>query len=527
MRGADLLVKTLAASGVSRIFSLSGNQIMPIYDACLDAGIEIVHTRHEAAAAYMAEAHAQLTGELGVALVTAGVGAANAVGPLFTAKHSQSPVLLLTGDSPVAQDGKGAFQEFDQVPMTAPATKFSKRVISVDKLIEDVSHAFNEAFISPMGPVHLALPFDVVEAEVEAETSPVKFLSTELQQQNIKGTVDALSAASRPLIICGPALNKARSGELQSQISAALDAPVIGMESPRGLNDPSLGSLASVIGEADLVLLLGKSVDFTLGFGTVESWNKACRWICVNGSAEELKQAERNLGDRMDHEILTDPHRFALELAQSSAACEQRSTWRETVLQAVNKRTYVIDETSLNSGSLCIAVERKIQDFPGAIVIHDGGEFGQWAQSVITSGKRIINGISGAIGGGLCYGLAASKACGNTPVFVLMGDGTSGFHIAEFETAVRENASFVAIIGNDLRWNAEHQIQMREYGSDRLIGCELSGARYDLMVEAMGGHGEYVTDLSQLDSALERSLASGLPSCINVIIEGLPAPRSC
>ena len=90
MRGADLLVKTLARAGVTRIFSLSGNQIMPIYDACIDGGIEIIHTRHEAAAVFMADAHAQLTGAIGVALVTAAPGAANAIGPLFTARQSEA-----------------------------------------------------------------------------------------------------------------------------------------------------------------------------------------------------------------------------------------------------------------------------------------------------------------------------------------------------------------------------------------------------------------------------------------------------
>ena len=115
MRGANLVTEALASAGVTTIFSLSGNQIMPVYDACLDTGLRIIHTRHEAAAVFMADAHAQLTGTLGVCMVTAAPGAANALGPLFSARLSDSPVLFLTGDSPVAQDGRGAFQELDQV----------------------------------------------------------------------------------------------------------------------------------------------------------------------------------------------------------------------------------------------------------------------------------------------------------------------------------------------------------------------------------------------------------------------------
>ena len=137
---------------------------------------------------------------------------------------------------------------------------------------------------------------------------------------------------------------------------------------------------------------------------------------------------------------------------------------------------------------------------------------------------RLINGPSGAIGGSPCYALAAKMARPHAQVFALMGDGTIGFHLAEFETAARENVPFVAIVGNDRCWNAEHQIQLREYGPNRLIGCQLSEARYDKAVEALGGHGEFVTSLSDLDAAIARAIRSGKVACVNVLIEGQAAP---
>ena len=94
----------------------------------------------------------------------------------------------------------------------------------------------------------------------------------------------------------------------------------------------------------------------------------------------------------------------------------------------------------------------------------------------------------------------------------MMGDGTIGFHISEFETAVRRALPFVAILGNDARWNAESEIQRRDYGANRMHGCELLPARYDQVVEALGGHGEYVEQASELPGAIERALASGKPS---------------
>ena len=136
MRGADLLTKALSEAGVKTIFSLSGNQIMPVYDACIDAGIRLVHVRHEASAVFMADAWAQLTGNVGVALVTAAPGFGNGLGPLYTASASESPVVFLSGDAPVGQDGQGAFQELDQAAVSAPLTKASR---SGDKKETNVS----------------------------------------------------------------------------------------------------------------------------------------------------------------------------------------------------------------------------------------------------------------------------------------------------------------------------------------------------------------------------------------------------
>ena len=152
MRGADLVVRTLANAGTRVIFSLSGNQIMPVYDACIDHGIKLVHTRHEAAAVFMADAYAQLTGKPGVALVTAAPGFANSVGALFTARQSESPVLLLSGDSPVSQDGMGAFQELDQVGVSAPMTKLSFRPKEAKQLGQDIARALQVTASGRPGP---------------------------------------------------------------------------------------------------------------------------------------------------------------------------------------------------------------------------------------------------------------------------------------------------------------------------------------------------------------------------------------
>jgi len=534
MRGADLLVQMLKRAGVTRIFSLSGNQIMPIYDACVGQGIEIIHTRHEGAAVFMAEAHAQLTGEVGVALVTAGGGLANAVGPLFSVRESETPVLLLSGDSPVGQDGRGAFQEMDQTAITAPLCKLSIRPQCAADLGHEVARAFRIARSGRPGPVHIALPFDVIEADTPSTQLPVPLAFARVPQQMGEGDarliVQAIASARKPVVLVGPALNRSRTGDLLDRLADALGTAVLPMESPRGLKDPSLGAVADMLAQADLIVDLGKRVDFTTAFGTTPAFAASTGWILVDAEEREQDRAHRNLGVRLKLAITANPLDAAMRLIDIGGQLvgKKPEDWRVSVKSMLDARSFSITTADtdgrITSAQLCAAVARHIRAAPASIGICDGGEFGQWAQALLPTERRIINGVSGVIGGGVCYGMAAALAQPGAVIFSLMGDGSCGFHFAEIETAVRHGAAYVIVIGNDMRWNAEHQIQIREYGPDRLIGCQLSNARYDLACEAFGGHGEYVTRHEELDAALERALKSGKVACVNVMIDGAPAP---
>lgn len=532
MRGADLLAQTLKAAGTSRIFSLSGNQIMPVYDACFELGVEIVHTRHEAAAVFMAEAHAQLTGEVGVALVTAGGGLGNAVGPLFSVGESETPVLLLSGDSPVSQDGRGAFQEMSQCAVTAPLTKLSIRPTKPSDFAHDTARAIRTARSGRPGPVHIALAFDVLEADAGTAAVPPKAAFARVPQslgdEDAKRIAQAIATAERPVVVCGPVLNRTRSGDVTERLAAALDAPVIVMESPRGLRDPSLGEIGKVLGQADLIVSLGKRIDFTLSFGGTNSFDPKADWIVVDAESGEFDRAHLNLGSRLKMTAAASPVDAAMQLigVGKAGGAQDHAKWRAQVTErlAVRNRGAAAAGETITSAQLCEAVQRQIKAAQHSVAICDGGEIGQWAQALTAADHRVINGVSGVIGGGLCYGLAAALAKPDHKVFAMMGDGTVGFHFAEVETAARHGASYVIVIGNDMRWNAEHQIQLREYGPNRLIGCQLSGARYDMATAAMGGHGEYVTRLDELDAALARAAASGKVACVNVMIDGAPAP---
>jgi acetolactate synthase-1/2/3 large subunit len=160
----------------------------------------------------------------------------------------------------------------------------------------------------------------------------------------------------------------------------------------------------------------------------------------------------------------------------------------------------------------------------GGLLVADGGEFGQWAQAGLEARTRMINGLSGSIGSAIPLALAAKVAEPRRMVLAVLGDGTFGFHAMEMDTAVRYRLPIVVVVGNDARWNAEHQLQLQHYGDARAVACELLPSRYDLMVEALGGHGEYVERPEDLEGALGRAVASGKPACVNVMIDGVAAP---
>ncbi len=517
-----------------RIFTLSGNHIMPVFDAALDAGIELIHTRHEAAAVHMADAWARLTGEVGVALVTGGPGHANAVAALYTASMAESPVLLLSGHAPLSQLGLGAFQEMRQAEIAAPLTKAAWKCEQSSALSEDLAIAWRTTLSGRPGPVHVSLPTDVLEGTVagENDSSPRPFSPTaqSLTSSDARIIVEWLQGAKRPIVLAGPA-TLTRAGRVRlTALEERLGAPVIGMESPRGIADPALGSVAEVLAMADAVLLLGKKLDYTLKFGRPPAFASTCEVIHVDPDDLELARSRNAFGARLRSALIADTFPAIEALIVASREPQSRGGgWLNEVHQAIAFRPAAWDSVTAGPGRLHpVQALRPLQQIldrhPDSILISDGGEIGQWAQACLSAPHRVINGTAGSIGSALPFALAARLAQREAPVIAVLGDGTFGFHCAEIDTAVRYGLPFLAVVGNDARWNAEYQIQLRDYGRDRAIGCELLPSRYDEVCAAFGGYGEHVTVPEALLPAAERALKSGLPACLNVMIDGLPAP---
>lgn len=530
MRGADAVARTLRSEGVERVFTLSGNQIMPVFDACLDAEVELLHVRQEAAAVHMADAWGRLTGRSGVALVTAGPGFANTLSALYTATMSESPLALLSGRASLAHADRGSFQEMPQAEMAGYVSKASWTAQSADGLHNDIRRALDIAASGRPGPVHIALPFDVIDGKVDtshegdASTRFERRAARSMTDVDAMGVLAAIRGASAPLVLAGSMMTRGDAPAALADLSAVTGAPVVQMESPRGTNDPALGAFAEVLSQADLVVLIGKKLDFTLKMGAEPDVAGHCRFIQIDPDPSVIELTRGNVGDpsRIAAAVQADPLPSIRRMVRLADGRNPSRVWAEEVEDAVRYRPPSWQSVKAAGGEPVRSVEAAeavcgyLAGASDSVFVCDGGEWGQWAQAGITASERVINGPSGAIGASIPFALATRLARPSARVVTVLGDGTAGFHIMEYDTAVRYGLSFVGVVGNDAAWNAEYQIQLREYGPERLVGCELLPSRYDRVVDALGGYGEHAASVDVLRAALERAGSSGLPALLDV-----------
>lgn len=532
VNGATLLVRALRAAGVRTIFSLSGNQVLGVYDACLREGMRIVHTRHEAAAVHMADGWARVTGEPGVALVSAGAGFANAVGGLVPAWATSSPVLLLAGHSDVGRAGQGAFQELPQVELVRPVTKWSELVLSTARIPEYVARALRVATNDPPGPVHLSLPQAVLDAAAEEQSMlplrPLRMPGSPGESALIQAAVELLARAERPAVVAGAGAWWSHAGEELEALAERWTLPVFTLDTARGLisddhplcfgyPDPPLGGAGALLAQADVVLVLGRALDFRLRFG--DAFAPSAQIIQVHPDPAVLER-----GRRAAVPILGEVEAVVDQIARAAPAEPPvRDRWL-AALRAAREAFLAEREEAMRSDErpihpLRVAAEVAAVLDESAILAFDGGEFVQWPRSVLRArrpGGWLRLGPTAGVGAALPLALAAKLARPEAPVVAFLGDGAVGFYGMEIETAARENVPFIMVVGNDAGWSAERHIQTQRYGPDRVYATELLPARYDQVAVALGARGEHVTEPAQIRPALERALAADCPTLINI-----------
>lgn len=553
VNGAQLIARGLVSAGVRRVFSLSGNQVLSLYEALDREGIAITHTRHEGAAVHMADAWARLTGEVGVCLVTAGPGHANALGALAMAESGESPLVLLSGHAPrehvgaaTALSGQakaGSFQAMDQVALARPLSRWAEVATDAAQLPSLLQSAFARARCGRAGPVSLSLPVNVLEstvpnegAHMAASTGPS---DPPLQDARpFREIVAKLRAAARPLILAGPSAARSSLHAALVAFCTHTHVPLLVVDHPRGLTDPALGRAAQALPWADTVLLFGKTQDYRIGYGAALAGG--CGLLQIDPVKEEIgRYRAPEIG------IVADLKAAVAQLIEAAHAPDAApwpgSDWaaevRELVETPVFSASVEVGDTSdgIHPWRVLDMLAQVIDERGGREVclVFDGGEFGQWARARLAARlqreapRHLVNEPSGAIGYAVPFAIAAKLVRPAATVVAVAGDGAFGFYAMELETAARAGAPILMVVGNDGAWGTERHLQRARYGPDRAVATDLLPARYDLLAQALGGEGELVTEGESLRPAFERAyaaVAAGRVCLVNARIRSVASP---
>jgi len=552
LEGGELVVRVLKQEGVQYIFTLCGGSILPIYNACLDYDIKVIGVRNEQTASYMADAWGRLTRQPGICVVTSGPGHTNALTGLATAYLAHSPMILISGHCYLEQIEKDAFQEIDQAGMAAPVTKWSKMVPDVKRIPEYVATAFRQATTGTPGPVHLSIPRDIMEAEVEessvsfAQPSEYRFSGRiRGDYQLIRRAVELLSDAEKPIVIAGGGVHWSDANEELKEFIEFTRIPLFTKEDEMGCvleQSPLYFGLASrrnndvafKIKQADVVLVLGLRLDSRSSYGGTPFFGEDAKIIRVDLTPEELgKNRQLEVGIVGDmRSVLADMLEESKRMLgakiedRSESELRRRTSWLNE-LQESRKQFWQRWDGVLHSEGkpvhplqLCHEIEKFLR--PEDTLVTDGGDIGQWAKVGFYSRHPdhwLTVGAIGGVGCGIPFALAAKLARPENRTILLSGDGSFGFGAMEFDIAVKNNIPIVAVISNDGYWGIIRHPQIAKYGEDRTIGTSLGFVRYDKIVETLGGYGEFVEDADEIAPAIQRALDSGLPACVNVMTE--------
>jgi acetolactate synthase-1/2/3 large subunit len=527
LHGGRLIARRLRAHGVSKLFTLSGGHLFSIYDGCRAEGIDIVDVRHEQTAAFAAEGWSKVTRTLGVCALTAGPGVTNGMSALASAGQNHSPVLALSGRAPQFRWGQGSLQEIDHVPFVRPLVKLAATAQDTAEIPGLVDEAIRAALTPPSGPTFLDFPLDYVFTEAEDSDLPVQpvepWREAGADARAVERAVALLRDAERPVVMAGTGLYWGRGEGALRELVERLRIPVF-------LNGQARGCLPADhelcfsrargdgLKGADVALVIGVPLDFRLGFGA--SFGEETEIIVIDAA-----ESEREFPRPVSVELYGSIAETLAALAVGPALRAERDAWIAS-LRGVETEKRAAEQAELHDeraplhpmrvyGELAQALDRD------AIVIGDGGDFVSFAGRVVDSyepGCWLDPGPFGCLGSGPGYALAAKLAHPDRQVVLLLGDGAFGFSGMEFDTLARHDVAVVAVVGNNGIWALEKHPMEFLYGYS--VAAELRPeTRYDEVAKALGCEGELVRRPAELRPALERALASGRPSVVNVLTD--------
>jgi acetolactate synthase-1/2/3 large subunit len=535
--GAELFVDAIQRHGIQEIFTLVGDHLNDVLLCAGARNIRILDMRHEAAVVHAADTWARTHRRPALSLVTGGPGHTNSLTGVATAFAACSPVVTVSGSRASTQAQRGAFQELDQMGMVRPAVKWAAEPVSASQIPFYTGRAFAEAITGRPGPVHLTIPVDLFAAEVKAAAPYPSLAPASSPAPNpaeVTRALEILRAAARPVLIAGSGVWWSGAEAELRALAERTRTPVYTITLARGAYpdtepysfgyaDPSLNRAAArAFTEADVVLVLGKRIDFRLALGSTRVFPETVKFVQV-----DIHPAEIGMNRRVEVGICADiKATLQAMLAELGSAEWQERPWLNRVREFRSEwNAWLANAADVDSPVHPAAFYHEMRNALPEDLLYswDGGDFAHWGRAILPAthpGGWVRLGPLATIGAALPNGLALQMAHPDTPVAVITGDGSLGFYIAEMDTAVRHNLPIVIIVGNDAGWGLERELQ----GRDRTVGCELRATRYDLVMKGFGGDGENITTLAEVRPAIQRAFSARRPYLLNVNIRGVRSP---
>jgi acetolactate synthase I/II/III large subunit len=531
MQGARALVRTLADSGVETIFGLPGDTGMSFYDALHDERDRIAHvmTRDERSASFMADVYARVTGKLGVCEGPSGGGATYIVPGVAEAHGSAIPLLCLTSDTPVGQQGRGVLTELDQEGLFRPVTKWAARVNSAATMAEAARRAVRMATSGRPGATQLSLPTDSLEGETPdasvygiPDFAAAPALRTRPDPALIARAAAALTAAARPVIVAGGGVLTSGAWDELTQLAEALNIPVATSINGKGsiaeTNRVAIGVIGgngardyanACVADADLIFYVGSRTESTT----------TCHWTLppqdnyrlVAGLAGDAKLALRDLLAAIDH-----PDRVrARNRPRIEALLEARARyWDEVEAQAA------IRSRPIKPAQVVRSLRQALDD--EVIIVADPGTptpFLAAQYEVRRPGRTtVIPRAHGGLGYAIPGVVGAAFAANGRRVVGMCGDGSFGMSVGELETITRYGLPIVLIqcSNGSFGWIKELQ---HLYHGDRFFSVDFNPVDYAAIARGFGLRARQVTDPDEVDGAIREALADGGAYFLDIVTE--------
>jgi acetolactate synthase-1/2/3 large subunit len=537
--GGTLVGRILGAERVPYLFTVNGGHIWPILASLRDHGVQMIHMRHEQSCAYAADAWARTTGKPGVLAVTAGCGLTNAVTGLCVAGLTNSAVVCLSGQHPTTEDQLGSFQEAYGADICRSFSKWTKRVLDWTTLEVDLRTAFREATSPPQGPAILEIPTNVLYQQDDvgrqrpgARIYPSDALRSAGDPAAIERALAALAGAERPLLVAGDGVFWSDAAKELHAFARHMQIPVYTRRAAQGAvpEDDPLAIRGAwkkpFTGRADVVCAIGFKFWSGEHFGQPPTWSPDATYIQVDAVPSRIGW---HVG--ADVPIVGDPKlvlRQLLDAARAQGvdgARRRGGAWLAEVAAARTRFDAALREQEAKvHGARPIHPARLTRDLlevmdPDATVVVDSFTLSGWLSQWMAArfaGQIVDAGPLAPVGHGIGMGIGVQLARPGKPVIVVIGDGGFGIGGMELETALKHRLPLVALLWNNSSWGPGfEQMPMLRGRVDPFD--MLPELRYDRMFEAIGCHAEHVVEPDEIRPALERALASGKPSVVNVI----------